>query len=107
MTGFIKYTRDLNKNIYFAALPKTTTDDVGRRFTYADIPGSLSSSLGQYFDFVFYLQAYKKDDEDVRAFLTRNKDGLVAKDRSGNLDEWELPNLGAVMNKAFNKQQGE
>ena len=105
LSGFIKYTRDLDKNIYFTALPKTTTDDVGRRFTNADIPGSLSSSLGQYFDFVFYLQIHKKDDENIRAFLTANRDGFLGKDRSGKLNEFEVADLGLVINKVFNKDE--
>jgi diadenosine tetraphosphatase ApaH/serine/threonine PP2A family protein phosphatase len=103
LSSFIRFTRDLNKNVFFTCLPKTTQDELNRRFILPDIPGSLASSIGQYFDFVFYLHMHKKDDQEIRALLTQNKDNILAKDRSGRLDMWEKPDLSLVIKKAFNE----
>jgi hypothetical protein len=46
---------------------------------------------------------HKKDDQEIRALLTQNKDNILAKDRSGRLDMWEKPDLSLVIKKAFNE----
>jgi len=102
LTGFIKYVRDMDKNVFFTSLQKTDKDESGIRWNLPDIKGSLAYSANGYFDFVFNLQVVKKDDKDIRALLTQNRQGFTCKDRSGKLDEWEKPNLGSIIDKVFN-----
>ena len=103
MVKFIKYMRDLDKNVFFTALEKTDKDEMSRRYTKPDLVGSISSSAPGYFDLVFRLEVFEKEEETVRALLTRSKAGIIAKDRSGKLDEYEHAHLGAVLDKIFNK----
>lgn len=98
---FIKFTRDLNKNIIFTSLEKTAEDNAGRRFTVPDITGSLASKLPAYFDFVFNLQIINKENERERVLLTQPFDGFICKDRSGKLEDYEVPNLSLIINKVF------
>jgi len=102
-TKFIKYVRDMNKNCFFTALDKSSQDEVGRRFHLPDLVGSISSKAASYFDFCFYLKVFEKDSVKTRALLTDTKEGYLAKDRSGLLDEYEKPDLGLIINKVFKK----
>jgi len=104
MTKFIKYCRDIDKNIFFTALQKTTTDEVGKRFHVPDLQGSIAIKCPAFFDFVFNYQIMKKDDKDVRFLITDKTNGTIAKDRSGMLDKYERPNLDAIINKIFIKE---
>jgi len=104
MTKFIKYCRDIDKNVFFTALQKTTQDDAGRRFHTPDLQGSIATKCGAFFDFVFNYQIIKKDDEMVRCLVTSGTDNTIAKDRSGVLDKFEKPDLGLIIDKVFTKE---
>jgi hypothetical protein len=65
------------------------------------MPGAkLGQQLPYFFDEVFALRVEKGEDgANVRA-LQCDTDGLwMAKDRSGKLEPWELPNLGEIIQK--------
>jgi len=102
VTAFIKYCRDMNKNVFFTALEKNTQDEVGRRFCLPEMQGSIASKCPAFFDFVFNLKIYKKEEEEVRALLTKNKETFICKDRSGKLNEYEKPDLQLIIDKVFN-----
>lgn len=101
VTKFIKYTRDLDKNVIFTCLEKTSEDNMGRRFNVPDIQGQLSKKLPAFFDFVFNLQVIEKEEDRIRVLLTQPFDGFICKDRSGRLDAYEKPNLTSIIDKAF------
>jgi|DEB0MinimDraft_10_1074344.scaffolds.fasta_scaffold00044_50 phage nucleotide-binding protein len=102
LTKFIKFTRDLNKNVVFTCLEKTTEDNLGRRFNVPDVQGQLSKKLPAFFDFVFSLQVIEKEDgEKIRAFLTQPVEGYICKDRSGKLDLYEKPDFCEILKKVF------
>jgi phage nucleotide-binding protein len=103
MTKFIKYTRDMNKNIFYTALEKVDKDELNRRFMLPDIIGSIAHKCPAYFDFVFNLRVFEKDNIKVRKLLTRAQDGYLCKDRSGELSEYEDANLGLIIKKVFNE----
>lgn len=98
---FLKYTRDMDKNVFYTCLQKPDKDDVGRKDFLPDIPGSISKRVGAHMDFVFYLKIFTKEGEKARALLTSSIEGYAAKDRSGKLKEYELPDLGAIIEKVF------
>lgn len=103
ITKFIKYTRDLNKNVFYTCLQKTDKDEVGRRFHLPDMAGSIALRSPAYFDFVFTLRVFEKDGEKIRALQTSPDGGYICKDRSGILEQFESPDLGEIINKVFNK----
>lgn len=105
MTRFIKRCRDIDKNIFFTALQKTTQDDVGKRYHVPDLQGSISVKCPAFFDFVFNYQTIKKDDKEIRVLVTSKTNNTIAKDRSGVLDKFEKPDLASVISKVFKKEK--
>lgn len=101
MTGFIKYCRDIDRNIFMTALQKTSQDEIGRRFHVPDLQGSISTKCAAYFDFVFNFQVMESNGESKRVLLTTKTDSIIAKDRSGKLDSYEEPNLTKIIEKVF------
>jgi hypothetical protein len=56
--------------------------------------------LPYLFDEVLALRVERDSDGAVQRALMCESDGLwLAKDRSGKLDAWEAPDLGAVISK--------
>lgn len=101
MTKFIRYCRDLDKNVFFTALEKTTVDEIGRRFKIPDLHGSISVKAPQYFDFVFNYQIITKDKEEKRVLVTSKTEKSICKDRSGMLAKYSPPNLQQIINQVF------
>jgi hypothetical protein len=103
MIGLIRNFRDMpKKNVYFAAKEEETKDGLTGTIKYRpSMPGNkLPPMIPYFFDETFNLCVYK-DSEGVehRALRTRKAEQYEAKDRSGKLDEWELPNLTHVFEK--------
>ena len=106
--SFIKYTRNMKKNVFYTCLEKSDKDETGRRYQVPSLVGSIRDEIGAYFDFVFALRVFETDEgEKKRALQTDTRDGYGAKDRSGKLNEYEPADLGLIINKVFNNQQGE
>jgi phage nucleotide-binding protein len=102
MTDIIRAFRDLpGKHVYFSAKVEKSQDEQGRMLYNPSMPGAkLGQQLPYFFDEVLALRV-EKDAEGVpmRALLCQS-DGLwQAKDRSGKLDAWEAPDLGAIIRK--------
>ena len=102
ITKMIKYTRDMNKNIIYTALQKVDKDVTGIRYHVPNMAGSIASSCPALFDFVFNLSVIEKDNNDERLLLTSSKNNYICKSRV-RLDDYELPHLGNIINKAFKK----
>jgi len=96
---FIRFCRDLSKNVFFTALEKTDKDDLGRRFTGPDLIGSMATACPAFMDFVFHYEIFEKEDKKIRALLTDSRNGVIAKGRSTKLNEYEPANLSAIINK--------
>jgi len=102
MQMIIRAFRDLpGKHVYFSAKMEKAQDETGRILYAPSMPGNkLAQQLPYFFDEVLALRV-EKDAEGVpqRALMCAS-DGLwSAKDRSGRLDAWEGPDLGALINK--------
>lgn len=101
MTDVIRAFRDLPKHVYMTAKLDKATDEQGRMLYSPSMPGNKTGQqLPYFFDEVFALRVEKDADGNaVRALMTQS-DGLwLAKDRSGKLDAWEAPDLGAIIAK--------
>jgi hypothetical protein len=93
--------RDLaHYNVVVTCLSKPDRDETGRRFISFDLSGQIADRIPQFFDFVFYL---KVNPDSSRSFVCGPTDSIVAKDRSGRLNQIEPADLGAVFNKVLSK----
>ena len=65
------------------------------------MPGkSLTQGLPYFTDLVLALRVEKDAEGNTQRALMCDSDGLwAAKDRSGKLDAWEAPDLGAIIAK--------
>ena len=105
MTNIIRSFRDLNnKHIYMSAKLEKSQDEMGKMNYSPSIPGNkMGQMLPYFFDEVLALRIEKDDAGMMHRALLCDSDGLwQAKDRSGNLESWEIPDLGIVINKIIN-----
>lgn len=102
MAGIVRSFRDIpNKNTYMSAKVEKVQDDSGRLLYAPSMPGNKTAqALPYFFDEVLALRIEKDDAGNTQRALMCDSDGLwSAKDRSGKLSSWEVPNLGAIINK--------
>lgn len=102
--AMVRNFRDLpGYHFYASAKMEYAKDDVGGGMKFMPMmPGSkLGNQLPYFFDEVFYLGITPKDAQgrSWRYLQTQPDTQYVAKDRSGSLDEMEMPDLTNVINK--------
>lgn len=102
MAGMIRAFRDLpGKHVYMSAKLEKSQDEMGKMLYNPGMPGkSLTQGVPYFFDEVLALRVEKDAEGNTQRALMCDTDGLwAAKDRSGKLDMWEGPDLGAVISK--------
>jgi len=102
MSDIIRGFRDLpGRNVYFSAKCEKSQDEAGRVMYAPSMPGNKTGqSLPYFFDEVLALRIEKDQEGNTQRALMCDSDGLwQAKDRSGKLEPWEAPHLGAVIDK--------
>ena len=102
MADIIRAFRDLpGKHVYFSAKLEKTQDELGRVLYAPSMPGNKTGqSLPYFFDEVLALRVERDAEGATQRALMCDTDGLwLAKDRSGKLDMWEAPDLGAIIAK--------
>jgi phage nucleotide-binding protein len=102
MSDLIRAFRDLpEKHVYFTAKCEKATDETGRLLFAPSMPGNKTGQqLPYFFDEVLALRVEKDADGKSQRALMCDSDGIwLAKDRSGKLDTWESPDLGALIAK--------
>jgi len=100
MTSLIRAFRDLpGKNVLMTAKVEKSQDENGRMMYAPSMPGAkLGQALPYFFDLVLALRVEKDADGNSQRALMCDSDGLwMAKDRSGKLQAWEQPDLGAII----------
>ena len=100
MTALIRAFRDLpGKNVLMTAKVEKSQDETGRMMYAPSMPGAkLGQTLPYFFDLVLALRVEKDADGVAQRALMCDSDGLwMAKDRSGKLQAWEQPDLGAII----------
>lgn len=98
----IRSFRDIQgKHVYFSAKLEKQQDEMGRMLYWPSMPGNKTGQqLPYYFDEVLALRVEKDAEGNTQRALMADSDGLwTAKDRSGRLDSWEAPDLGAIIKK--------
>ncbi len=101
MADIIRAFRDLPKHVYMSAKLEKSQDELGRVLYSPSMPGNKSGqALPYFFDEVLALRVERDaDGNSYRALLCDGDGSWLAKDRSGKLDQWEPPDLGAIINK--------
>ena len=102
MADIIRAFRDIpGKHIYFTAKCEKATDESGRILYAPSMPGNKTGQqLPYFFDEVLALRVEKDAEGVAQRALMCDSDGVwQAKDRSGKLDNWEAPDLGAIIAK--------
>jgi phage nucleotide-binding protein len=102
MQELIRAFRDLpGKHVYMSAKLEKSQDEMGKLLFNPSMPGkSLTQGLPYFFDEVLALRVEKDADGNTQRALMCDSDGIwLAKDRSGKLEAWEAPDLGAIITK--------
>ena len=102
MQELIRAFRDLpGKHVYMSAKLEKSTDEMGKMLYNPGMPGkSLTQGLPYFFDEVLALRVERDSEGVTQRALMCDSDGLwLAKDRSGKLESWEAPDLGAIITK--------
>ncbi len=102
MAELIRAFRDLpGRHVYMSAKLEKSQDETGRMLYNPSMPGkSLTQQLPYFFDFVFPLRVERDAEGKTQRALMTDSDGLwLAKSRSHQLDAWEAPDLGAIIQK--------
>jgi phage nucleotide-binding protein len=102
VTDLIRAFRDIEgKHVYFSAKLEKTQDETGRILYAPAMPGNKTGQqLPYFFDEVLALRVEKDNEGNAQRALMCDSDGIwAAKDRSGELDIWEEPDLGAIIAK--------
>jgi phage nucleotide-binding protein len=102
MSEIIRAFRDLpGIHVYMSAKLEKQQDEMGRVLYYPSLPGNKTAQkLPYFFDEVLALRIERDDaGEYQRAIQCQPTDTWLAKDRSGKLDAWESPDLGALIKK--------
>lgn len=90
------------KNLYCICRQKILQDDDGRILFSPDVPGkSFAKNIPYYFDEVLAFRIMKdsQSGEMKRYIQTYQDEKYDAKDRSGNLNMFEDPNITEIINK--------
>jgi phage nucleotide-binding protein len=101
MAEVVRSFRDLPRHVLFTAKLDKSQDEMGRMLYSPSMPGQKTGqALPYFFDLVLAQRVEKDSDGNIQRALMCQSDGLwQAKDRSGKLDAWEAPDLGAIIEK--------
>ena len=101
MAEVVRSFRDLPCHVLFTGKLDKSQDEMGRMLYSPSMPGQKTGqALPYFFDLVLALRVEKDTDGNIQRALMCQSDGLwQAKDRSGKLDAWEAPDLGAIIEK--------
>lgn len=102
MQELIRSFRDLpGKHVYMSAKLEKSQDEMGKMLYNPGMPGkSLTQGLPYFFDEVLALRVERDAEGITQRALMCDSDGVwLAKDRSGKLESWEAPDLGAIIGK--------
>lgn len=98
----IRAFRDIaGRNVYMTAKLEKSADEMGRVSYAPSMPGNKTGQALPYFlDEVLALRVERDAEGAQHRVLLCDGDGQwLAKDRSGKLEQWEAPDLGAIIRK--------
>lgn len=97
MRRLIRAFRDLPINIVLTALAQDQKDETDGTITrLPNLPGKLAYEIAGYMDVVAYMGIKKEDGEGIKRMVLVQPTGkIIAKDRSGKLEQIVDPDIGA------------
>jgi hypothetical protein len=104
MNGLLRGFRDLPMNVYMSCKQRRIEDSNTGAVRYLPMmPGkALGEQIPYLFDEVFCLRTQRTKDGSIARFLqTQDDSSYTAKDRSGELERAEDPDLQAIHDKIF------
>lgn len=108
MLALIRRIRDIPTKHFVGTMKELAVKDADGIISYKpSLPGDkFPQEVPYFFDEVFRAVAKKAEDSEemLYFFRTRVAENMVAKDRSGALQTWELADLGAIFEKIRNSQ---
>jgi phage nucleotide-binding protein len=101
MTDLIRAFRDLPMHVYMTAKLEKMTDETGKILYAPSMPGNKTGQqLPYFFDEVLALRVEKDSEGNIwHGLKCRGDSAWQAKDRSGQLEEWEEPHLSKLIAK--------
>lgn len=101
MQTVIRKFRDIkNKNVYVTTKLKRVESENGGEIYYPSMPGNnLLQNIPYFFDEVLALQVKKSKEKIKRVLQCQPDEEFDAKDRSGNLEFFEKPDLSYIFKK--------
>jgi hypothetical protein len=100
VTDLMRAFRDLPYDVVMISKLEKVQDEMGRMLYSPSMPGNkVGQGLPYLFDEVLALRVEKNDEGTYRVLQTASDGCWLAKDRSGKLEQWEAPDLGAVIDK--------
>lgn len=102
IADLVRAFRDLpGKHVYMSAKLEKSQNEMGRILYSPSMPGNKTGqALPYFFDEVLAMRVEKGTEGELVRSLQTNTDGTWdAKDRSGVLDMYEEPDLGAIIQK--------
>ena len=110
MFDLLRAFRDLPRNVYMSSKMEKTKDEVTGAMLYSpSLPGQrLGQGIGYLFDELFSLRVERDPEGQPTRWLQTGSDKQYqAKDRSGVLELFEPPDLGAIALKIYNSLSEE
>lgn len=101
MTDLIRAFRDLPMHVYMTAKLEKMTDETGKILYAPSMPGNKTGQqLPYFFDELLALRVEKDSEGNIwHGLKCKGDSAWLAKDRSGQLEEWEEPHLGKLIKK--------
>ena len=101
MSSILRKFRDIELNSFIIANSVQYENETGMTAVRASMPGkNLTRFLGHAFDVVMYLNINEENEKNKYRYLQTYLSATVdAKDRTGNLDKFEKPNMKRIFKK--------
>lgn len=102
MRSLVKSFRDLpHYNVVMTALTSVEKDENNMRISGVSMVGNIADKVPAFFDVVAHLTTIQDPEsgETKRKLITGKTEKIVAKDRSGKLDQFEEPSLATIAKK--------
>lgn len=103
----VRFFRDLPLNVILVCLSKDEKDEqFGSIVRKPSLSGKLPEEVSGYMDLVLYIATKEVEGNIERFAVTQPTERLYAKDRSGKLERYEVPNFTAIHQKVFGNTKG-
>lgn len=101
----LKALRDSKYNVFVTCLSKKEKDGLGMVDAFDFSGNKLQSRIKAYFDICIHYRIDTFESKSYRVLICDNEMSPLAKDRSGKLHKYEMPDLTALITKVLTKKE--